>query len=149
MSQSIFFVLFIISRHVLHRKHGSSIVACIPLNGNAYTRTQFFHSNDSTRHNLYCDTTFICACGYYLATAVSMAPQFLLWANTPQYIKRNQIKLLLSLLLLLLLWNYLHKQWINNRRISAGDLGILLAPFSITRSKLTAIISFSGFRRPT
>jgi hypothetical protein len=35
---------------------------------------------------LLCDTFLCCMCtGHYLAMAVSLLPQFLLWANMPQY----------------------------------------------------------------
>jgi hypothetical protein len=42
-------------------------------------------------HVTYRDTTSIVACGHYLATAVSLAPQFLLRANTPEYVEPEVI----------------------------------------------------------
>jgi hypothetical protein len=67
--------VFITSRHgPQHRKHSSSIVACIRFSGNVFT--QLFHSNDCKRHISYRDNSSIVLCGHYLATAVS--PQFLL-----------------------------------------------------------------------
>jgi hypothetical protein len=62
-------------------KTSSSIVIWI-LRGKVFT--QLFHSNGCTRHISYRDNSCIVACDHYLATAVSLAPQFLLWANTPQ-----------------------------------------------------------------
>jgi hypothetical protein len=72
----------------------SSLVACIRLRGNAFTK--LFHSNGCTRHISYHDTS-IGARGYYLATAVSVPPQFSLWANTLHYVAilgdiRNEYK---------------------------------------------------------
>jgi hypothetical protein len=43
----------------------------------AYVLTKSLHSNGSTRH-MYRDSPSIVACGSYLATAFSLAPQFLL-----------------------------------------------------------------------
>jgi hypothetical protein len=83
LTQTIFFVLFITPRHGRHRKQSSYIVAWIRLRGNVLTPS--LHSNGCTRHISYCDNSAIVACGNYLATAVFLAPQFLLWANTPQY----------------------------------------------------------------
>jgi hypothetical protein len=77
------FVLFITSWHGLHREYRSSIVAWIRFRGNVLT--QSLYSNDCTRHISYRDNFSIVACGYYLATAVFLAPQFFLWANASQY----------------------------------------------------------------
>jgi hypothetical protein len=41
-----------------------------------------------SRHISYRESSSIVACGHYLATAVSLPPQFLLWANMPQYLVR-------------------------------------------------------------
>jgi hypothetical protein len=84
LTQTIFLVLFITTWHGSHRKHSSSIVTCTRLRGNTFA--QLFHTNGCRRHISYRDTSSIVACGHYLATAVSLPPQFLLWANTPQYI---------------------------------------------------------------
>jgi hypothetical protein len=47
--------------------------------------TQLFHSNGCTRHILYRDKSSTVACGHYLTTALSLAQNFLLWENMPQY----------------------------------------------------------------
>jgi hypothetical protein len=47
--------------------------------------TQLFHRNCCTRHISFRHNSSIVACGHCLPTAVFLAPQFLLWANTPQY----------------------------------------------------------------
>jgi hypothetical protein len=47
--------------------------------------TQLFHSNGCTLHISFRDNSPIAVCGHYLGMTVSLAPQFLLWANTPQY----------------------------------------------------------------
>jgi hypothetical protein len=60
------------------------IVACIRFRGNVFT--QLFHSNGCTRHISYRDNSSIVSCGHYLAAAVSLAPQFLLWANTSKFV---------------------------------------------------------------
>jgi hypothetical protein len=39
----------------------------------------------AVRVTSFCDNSALVACGHYLATAVSLAPQSLLLANTPQY----------------------------------------------------------------
>jgi hypothetical protein len=39
----------------------------------------------------YHDTSSIVACGHYLATAGSLPPQFLLWANTPPYLIHHHL----------------------------------------------------------
>jgi DNA-directed RNA polymerase subunit RPC12/RpoP len=52
--------------------------------GNMFT--QSLHSNGYTRHISCRDNCSFVACGHYLTTAVSLAPQFLLWAYTPRYI---------------------------------------------------------------
>jgi hypothetical protein len=51
----------------------------------AYTLIQF-HSSGCTRHISYRDNCSTVACGRYLATDVSVAPQLLLSANRVQYI---------------------------------------------------------------
>jgi hypothetical protein len=56
--------------------------------------TQSIYSNGCTRHISYRDNTSIVACGHYLATAVSLAPQFLLSATTSQYLTRHIVALL-------------------------------------------------------
>jgi hypothetical protein len=66
---------------------GSSTVACIRLRGNTFT--QLFHSNGCTCNISYFDNSSIVACGHYLATALSLPPQFLLCENTPHYTKNN------------------------------------------------------------
>jgi hypothetical protein len=43
----------------------------------AYVLTQSLHSNGCTRHITYRDNSSIVACEHYLATAVSLATQFL------------------------------------------------------------------------
>jgi hypothetical protein len=65
-------------RHGPCREHSSSIVAWIGLSGNVFAHS--LHSNGGTRH-----ISYRVACRHYLATAVFLAPQFSLWANTPQY----------------------------------------------------------------
>jgi hypothetical protein len=65
--------------HGMDRKHSSSIVACIPFRGNEFA--QLLLSNGYTRHISYRDTSIV-AWGHYLATAISLAPRFLLWVNT-------------------------------------------------------------------
>jgi hypothetical protein len=47
--------------------------------------TQLFHSNWCTRRISFRHISTVVAWGHYLPTAVFLAPQFLLWANTPQY----------------------------------------------------------------
>jgi hypothetical protein len=43
-------------------------------------------STAASRHSIR-DAFLCCVCtGHYLATSVSLPPQFLLWANTPQYV---------------------------------------------------------------
>jgi hypothetical protein len=74
--RSVSLCLFIISRHGPHRKHSSSIVAWIRLCGNMFR--QLLHSNSCTRDILYHDNSSTVACELYLATAVSLVPQFLL-----------------------------------------------------------------------
>jgi hypothetical protein len=44
------------------------------------------HINSSMRHISYHDTSSIVVHGHYLATVVSLPPQFLLSADTPQYL---------------------------------------------------------------
>jgi hypothetical protein len=83
LPQTIFFLLFITLLHGLRRKRRSSIVARISLRGNAFI--QLLPCNSCTRHILYHDTSPIAASGRCLATAASLPPQFLLWANTSQY----------------------------------------------------------------
>jgi hypothetical protein len=75
--------LFITLWHGPYRKHSSSIVAWIRLCGNMFA--QLFHRNGYTRHISYRDNSSVVACELYLATALSLAPQFLLWENTPHY----------------------------------------------------------------
>jgi hypothetical protein len=62
--------------HGQHRKHSSFIAKCIHFRGNMFT--QLFRSNDCTRDISLRDISFVFACGHYLATAVSVAPHFLL-----------------------------------------------------------------------
>jgi hypothetical protein len=65
------------------QKHSSSVVAWIRFRGNLLTK--LFHRNGCTRHISYRDNSHIVACGHYLVTAVSLAPQFFLWTNAPQH----------------------------------------------------------------
>jgi hypothetical protein len=89
LTQTISFVLFITPGHGQQRKHSSSILARVHFRCNAFT--QLFHGNGCRRHISYRDISCIVSCGHYLATAVSLAPQFLLWANTPQYVNSRLI----------------------------------------------------------
>jgi hypothetical protein len=57
-------------------------ITALLFRGNVFT--QLFHSDGCTRHISHRDYFSVVACEHYLATAVSLAPQFLLWANTPQ-----------------------------------------------------------------
>jgi hypothetical protein len=99
MTQTIFFVLFITPGHGPHRKHSSSIVAHTCLRGN--TPTQLFHSNGHTHYISYHGNYLIVVCGHYLATAISLAPQFLLWANTIMMHSKFEIPTVLLLNLLI------------------------------------------------
>jgi hypothetical protein len=65
------------------QKHSSSIVAWIRFRGNVFI--QLFHSNGCSLQIPFRYSSSIVACWHYLATAVSLAPQFLLWTNTPHY----------------------------------------------------------------
>jgi hypothetical protein len=95
LTQTIF-VFSITQRHeAQQRKHRSSIVARIHLCGNALI--QLFHDNGCTRHISYRDTSCVVACEHYLATAISLSPQFLLSANTPQYVTTNNYDTLTNL----------------------------------------------------
>jgi hypothetical protein len=78
------FCLFITPRHRLYRKHSSSTVAWTRFCGNVLT--QLLHSNGCMHRISYRDNSSIVICEHYLATAVSLALQFLPWANMPQYI---------------------------------------------------------------
>jgi hypothetical protein len=60
------------------------IVACIGFRENMMT--QLIHSNGRTRHISFRDNSSTVVCRHYIATAVPVAPQFLLSANTPQYL---------------------------------------------------------------
>jgi hypothetical protein len=94
MTQTIFFVLYIIPRHGPHRKH-SLFYCCVnssPRKG-AY---QSLHNNGCRRRISYRHKSSVVACRHYLATAVSLASRFLLWANTPQYISNFWILLVVS-----------------------------------------------------
>jgi hypothetical protein len=88
-----FSVLFITPWNGQHRKHSSSIVACIRSSRNLFP--QLVYSNGCTRHISFHDNSSTVACGHYLAIAVSLAPQFLLWANTTYYyINRLAIRII-------------------------------------------------------
>jgi hypothetical protein len=89
LTQTILFVLFTTPWNEPHRKHRSSIVARILFRGNLFI--QLFHSNGCKRHNSYRDNTSTSIVWeHYLATAVSLAPHFLLWANAPQRHETNR-----------------------------------------------------------
>jgi hypothetical protein len=72
-----------------HRKHSSPIVAWIRLLGNVFV--ELFHSNGCTHDISYRDNSSIVACEHYLSTAVFLAPQFFLSANTPQYVQNTLV----------------------------------------------------------
>jgi hypothetical protein len=78
----ILFVLFITPQHGPHRKHSASIVVWISLRWKV--STQSLCNSGCARHVSYGDNSSVIVCGQYLATAVSLALNFLLWANTPQ-----------------------------------------------------------------
>jgi uncharacterized membrane protein len=84
LTQATILVVSLTPRHGPHRKYSSSIVACIRLRGNAFT--YLFHINGCTRHISYRNNSTIVPGGHYLATAVSLPPQFLLCATTSQYL---------------------------------------------------------------
>jgi hypothetical protein len=71
-----------------HIENSCSIVAWIRLRGNVFT--QLFHSTGCTRHISYRNNSSIVACWHYQATALSLALQFLLWANTPKKFGRTR-----------------------------------------------------------
>jgi hypothetical protein len=55
---------------------------------NAACNTSLIVAWRHSKHDAF--LCYVCK-GHYLATAVSLPPQFLLWANTPQYIKKTEI----------------------------------------------------------
>jgi hypothetical protein len=135
---------FLTPRQGPHRKHSTSIVACIRLRWNAFT--QLFHSKGCTHHISYRDTWSTVAYGHCLATAVSLPPQFSLWAirhNINQGLKtqvllwisiRHTFRVLCQFFKMIVLWGH------NNKVIF--DFHVKYGAHC-TKTKLTLTDSFS------